>query len=1009
MASNVVRFLIQGDDQLTREVKRAEASMRNLQKAGEDLQRVGGRMTAMVTAPILGLGAAAVKAASDLEETRAKFGVVFGDLADDTEAWARDTADSIGRYSGDLMGYLSTLQDTFVPLGFARSEAAEFSKTLTSLAIDLASFNNIAESDAIRALQSAIVGNHETMRQFGVVITQTTIAQELLNMGLEGGVAAASESEKAQARLNIILAGTADAQGDAARTADSFANQLRGLQGAAQEVAAQFGEALLPFATELLDVLRGLVDRISDLSEEEVQRWIKWLGALAMVGPAVAAVGTLMRAVSALKVAWVGLSAVMAANPLLLAGIAAAGAAAAGVYALSRATAQQATEQAKLNGLLERADSDLSALIGTMESASSTDEQRLDAMADILDLYPDLEDAADGYNGELERTGRIIDEIKGRQTADLMELQAQYAETEAKLADVNSRLQNATFGNFWEQFNSAPIFQGGQVWGSTLSDMFGRRGLEAEQAALQSTLSDLQGAIDRMAIVASHGGGGGDAGSTSSGSASPMFRAPGVAPPEVVRPSTWADMSTELAEGTLTALAQRLGFRGSIDIPHPHAGASGNESLRTGGEWMAAEVVPVFKQLFEHAEGLGTGSEYAVSQVMSTLNRFSLALLDLPADASGRRISMQSEGRTWQELNEYIEELKAAEEAQRQAEHEARMQDIEDESEKRQEEDAERLRLDLEKREADRLADEASASAARRAEEERIAGERGFLHKGSDLFASLLGGALGGGSGTSMAVDFEALSGILASVASEAAPLAASLGAMNPLIVLALEVFKGFAAIVGPALDEIIGPLFDGLQTIGNAIGLVIVPVLGLFGDILQVLNPVLRAVSVAFAAIAVAVDAVIASFKWVGHALATIVENIGTRIQNANPFKEDQELKEVTPFTEFVAAEIADSVLNLKTLAAPGRDENGVSNWWNPVEPRAGGRSRGGRSRTTADSSVYGGNTSVMRQPDIRIYQTFQGPIVGDGGMEEFGELTASALRQYAGIGGRVVIEATA
>jgi hypothetical protein len=91
----------------------------------------------------------------------------------------------------------------------------------------MASFNNESEANVIRDLQSALVGNHETVRKYGVIITQATLDQELLNTGIEGGIREATEQEKVMARMNIILKGTTDAQGDAARTAGSFANSIK--------------------------------------------------------------------------------------------------------------------------------------------------------------------------------------------------------------------------------------------------------------------------------------------------------------------------------------------------------------------------------------------------------------------------------------------------------------------------------------------------------------------------------------------------------------------------------------------------------------------------------------------------------------------------------------------------------------------------------------------------------------------------------------------------------------
>ena len=157
-------------------------------------------------------------------------------------------------------------QDTFVPMGFARGEASQLSIQMTKLATDMASFNNANDVEVMNALQSAIVGNHETMRRFGVVITQTTLNQELLNMGIQGGVKSATEQEKVQARLNIIMKGTTDAQGDAIRTSDSLANRTKGLKAQFEAFAIRIGSELVPAFENLVTGASEAVTMMTNLA-----------------------------------------------------------------------------------------------------------------------------------------------------------------------------------------------------------------------------------------------------------------------------------------------------------------------------------------------------------------------------------------------------------------------------------------------------------------------------------------------------------------------------------------------------------------------------------------------------------------------------------------------------------------------------------------------------------------------------------------------------------------------
>ena len=214
-------------------------------------------IAAVGTATIV-VGSKLIGMASDAEEMTGKFNVVFGDSAPMAIAALDEFGNEVGRSKFELMEMAATVQDTFVPLGFARDKAADMSIELSKLAVDMGSFNNVADADVMRDLQSAIVGNHETMRKYGVIITQTTLGQELLRMGVEDGIKGATEQEKVQARLNIIMAGTSDAQGDAIKTAGSWANQMRALKSTISEAATSIGSELLPFVTPLLKIITDL-------------------------------------------------------------------------------------------------------------------------------------------------------------------------------------------------------------------------------------------------------------------------------------------------------------------------------------------------------------------------------------------------------------------------------------------------------------------------------------------------------------------------------------------------------------------------------------------------------------------------------------------------------------------------------------------------------------------------------------------------------------------------------
>ncbi len=226
-----------------------------------DLKKViAGGAIAAVGASLVSFGLDALSAASDVEEMQSKFDTVFGEFAGQTTADLKTFADEANRSTTELQGFAAGLQDTFVPLGFAREEAAKMSVNVTKLAEDLASFNNVPTADVVRDLQSALVGNTETLRKYGVVASQAAIEQEAITSGLIETKSEMTAQIKAQAILQLTIAGTTDAQGDAIRTSDSFANSQKGLEAQILDTKIAIGQELMPAASILIGTMGTLIE-----------------------------------------------------------------------------------------------------------------------------------------------------------------------------------------------------------------------------------------------------------------------------------------------------------------------------------------------------------------------------------------------------------------------------------------------------------------------------------------------------------------------------------------------------------------------------------------------------------------------------------------------------------------------------------------------------------------------------------------------------------------------------
>ena len=281
-------------------------STRSIQKFGKKMQRLGDTMTRNVTLPVIGLGAAAVKLASDFEETQSKFNTVFKDISDNAQSASKELSDSFGLSSRASMQLLSDTGDLLTGFGFTQEEALKLSSEVNKLAVDLASFTNFSggAEGASRALTKALLGERESIKSLGIAITEADLKQFAKDQGLL--FKELSRVEKANLTFQLALKQSANAVGDFARTSDSFAGQLRQLKGELEDVAVDLGVELLPLAKDLVGLLRDLAKFTSQFSSEQRKAALQVTGLAAVLGPIISIVGRLIKAFAFLRKFFLG-------------------------------------------------------------------------------------------------------------------------------------------------------------------------------------------------------------------------------------------------------------------------------------------------------------------------------------------------------------------------------------------------------------------------------------------------------------------------------------------------------------------------------------------------------------------------------------------------------------------------------------------------------------------------------------------------------------------------------
>jgi len=268
------------------------------------------------TAAIAGIAAAivpAISAASDLEESMSKVTVIFGDGAKAVQDFSKTAAKSMGQSEASVLAAAGTFGTFGKAAGLGGTDLATFSNKFTTLASDLASFNNTTPEEAINAIGSALRGEAEPMRKFGVLLNDATLKSEAMALGIYDGSGALTDQQKILAAQSAIYKQTSDAQGDFTRTSEGLANSSRVMSAQMDNLQASIGKALLPAVQAVLPFVQEFATWATDNSDV----FLIIAGAITGIAVTILALNAAMKVYAAAQTIVNGVVAVF--NALLLA------------------------------------------------------------------------------------------------------------------------------------------------------------------------------------------------------------------------------------------------------------------------------------------------------------------------------------------------------------------------------------------------------------------------------------------------------------------------------------------------------------------------------------------------------------------------------------------------------------------------------------------------------------------------------------------------------------------
>ena len=244
----------------------------------QQLNGIAGKSTNMVATAFKGLGKvvagafavktlvnfgkAAINLASDLAEVQNVVDVVFGESANQINNFAKTALTQYGLSELAAKRYSSTMGAMLKSMGLSEDAVLSMSQSITGLAGDMASFYNLSSDDAFNKIRSGISGETEPLKQLGINMSVANMEAYALSKGITKSYQSMTQSEQALLRYNYLLSTTADAQGDFARTSDSWANQTRILSEQWKSFSATLGSAFIAVLTPVVKMLNWLISKL---------------------------------------------------------------------------------------------------------------------------------------------------------------------------------------------------------------------------------------------------------------------------------------------------------------------------------------------------------------------------------------------------------------------------------------------------------------------------------------------------------------------------------------------------------------------------------------------------------------------------------------------------------------------------------------------------------------------------------------------------------------------------
>lgn len=208
-----------------------------------------------------------IEVGSNVTEVQNVVDTAFKDLSWQADQWASNAMTNFGLSELSAKKYMGVFGQMSNAMGITGKAALDMAENVTGLTGDVASFYNLGMDEAYTKLKSIWTGETETLKDLGVIMTQTNLDQYALNNGFGKTTAKMTEQEKVMLRYQYVTSALSNATGDFVKTQDSWANQTRILTLRFQQLKASLGKGFIALFTPILRGFNSLLAGLQKVAD----------------------------------------------------------------------------------------------------------------------------------------------------------------------------------------------------------------------------------------------------------------------------------------------------------------------------------------------------------------------------------------------------------------------------------------------------------------------------------------------------------------------------------------------------------------------------------------------------------------------------------------------------------------------------------------------------------------------------------------------------------------------